>query len=128
MAKKGGWTDGQDAASPFAALAALKDTLPAVIPSSVPPSASPAASVDTAPAAPRQAVVRLERKGRGGKEVTLIQRLGLPPEALEAWALAARKALGCGGAVEDDAIVLQGDHRERAVAWLEKRGVAKISR
>ena len=125
MAKKGGWTDGQDAASPFAALAALKDVVPAA---ATPPAPAAAAPVESPAAIPRQAVVRLERKGRGGKEVTLIQRLGLPAESLEAWALAARKALGCGGAVEDDAIVLQGDLRERAVAWLEKRGVAKISR
>ncbi|HEX9603203.1 MAG TPA: translation initiation factor, partial [Myxococcales bacterium] len=38
-----------------------------------------------------------------------------------------KAALGCGGAVEDDALVLQGDHRDRVRALLEERGVRRIS-
>jgi translation initiation factor 1 len=77
---------------------------------------------------PARAIVRLERKGRGGKEATVVEKLGLPPRTLEAWALEAKRALGCGGAVEGDALVLQGDQRERAVRWLEGKGVRKVVR
>jgi translation initiation factor 1 len=73
-------------------------------------------------------VVRLERKGRGGKEATVVEKLALPPRALEAWAVEARRALGCGGSIEGDAIVLQGDQRDRAVRWLEGKGVRRVVR
>jgi translation initiation factor 1 len=36
-------------------------------------------------------------------------------------------SLGCGGVLEGDALVLQGDHRERLPAMLEKKGVRRIS-
>jgi translation initiation factor 1 len=77
--------------------------------------------------APARAVVRLERKGRGGKEATVVEKLALPPATLEAWADALKRALGCGGSVEGDAIALQGDQRERARLWLEKRGVRRVT-
>lgn len=78
------------------------------------------------PALPARAVVRLERKGRAGKEVTVVEKLALQPRVLAAWADALKRSLGCGGAVEDGAIVLQGDQRERARAWLEKKGVRRV--
>lgn len=80
-----------------------------------------------APAAPTRAVVRLEKKGRGGKEATFVEKLGLPAAELEAWCKAAKAALGCGGVVEGDAIVLQGDLRKRLEPWLTARGVKKVT-
>jgi translation initiation factor 1 len=71
-------------------------------------------------------VIRLERKGRGGKEATLVEKLELSPAALADWLADARRALGCGGAVEDGALVLQGDQRERVARWLEGRGVGRV--
>lgn len=79
------------------------------------------------PAGPARAVVRFERKGRGGKAVTVIEKLGLRPRELEAWLAELKRALGCGGAVEGDALVLQGDLRERAGKLLEARGVRKVT-
>lgn len=76
---------------------------------------------------PARAVVRIERKGRGGKEATLVEKLELPPAALEAWLDAAKRALGCGGALEGGALVLQGDQRDRVARWLEGRGVRKVT-
>ncbi len=76
---------------------------------------------------PARAVVRIERKGRGGKEATLVEKLDLPPATLEAWLDAAKRALGCGGAVEGGALALQGDQRERVARWLERRGVRKVT-
>lgn len=114
---------------PFnAALARLKERLPEGW--SPPTAAEPAPGVDAAPRpvkGPARAVVRLERKGRAGKEATVVEKLALSPEVLRAWSDDLKRALGCGGAVEGDAIALQGDQRERARRWLEARGVRKVT-
>ncbi len=108
--------------NPFAALAGLRDALP---PGQSP--AAPAAVEEVASAAPRRAVIRYERKGRGGKEATVVEQLGLPPAELERWLKDLKKQLGCGGVVEGDALVLQGDQRGRLKAALTARGVKKVS-
>jgi translation initiation factor 1 len=66
--------------------------------------------------------VRLERKGRGGKVVTVIDSLGGSRETLEEVARALKEACGTGGTVKGGSIELQGDHRERAAAALSARG------
>ena len=76
---------------------------------------------------PARAVVRMERKGRGGKEVTVVEQLELEPAELEAWLKALKNALGCGGAVEGDTLVLQGDQRKRLPDLLTSRGVRKVT-
>jgi translation initiation factor 1 len=76
---------------------------------------------------PARALVRLERKGRRGKEVTVVEQLGLPAAALRDWLKELKGALGCGGTVEGDALVLQGDHRDRVRALLEERGVRRVT-
>ena len=114
---------------PFnAALAQLKERLP----EGWSPPAEAEAAPEELPAVraakgPARAVVRLERKGRGGKEATVIEKLGLEPAALARWLDEAKRALGCGGAVEGDTIALQGDQRERARRWLEAKGVRKVT-
>ena len=75
---------------------------------------------------PARAVVRMERKGRGGKEVTVIEQLDLKPTELTVWLKDLKNALGCGGAVEGNSIVLQGDQRKRAAPLLTDRGVRKV--
>ncbi|MGE5047147.1 MAG: translation initiation factor [Deltaproteobacteria bacterium] len=76
---------------------------------------------------PARAVVRMERKGRRGKEVTVVEQLELEPADLEAWLKALKNALGCGGAVEGDSLVLQGDQRKRLPDLLTSRGVRKVT-
>ena len=107
------------AASPFAGLEALRSSLPA--------GTAPAATAPAAPKGPARAVVRMERKGRGGKEVTVVDKLGLRPAELETWCRDLKHALGCGGAVDGELIVLQGDLRSRLPAVLTARGVAKVT-
>jgi len=75
---------------------------------------------------PARAVVRMERAGRGGKEATVVEQLGLPAGELDVWLKALKAALGCGGSIEGDALMLQGDHRTRLPAVLKARGVRKI--
>ena len=89
--------------------------------------AAPAPAPAAEPKGPPRAVVRMERKGRGGKEVTVVEQLALRPAQLEEWLKALKQALGCGGAVEDGTLVVQGDHRPRVKAWLEARGVKRVS-
>ena len=105
--------------NPFAALSLKREELPAG-PAPAPPKAEE-------PKGPARAVVRLERKGRGGKEVTVVEQLGLPEAEREKWLKALKGALGCGGAMEDDTLVLQGDQRERLPALLEARGVRRVT-
>jgi translation initiation factor 1 len=69
----------------------------------------------------------MERKGRGGKEATVIEKLGLPSAQLETWCKELKQALGCGGSVDGESIVLQGDLRQRLPAVLTAKGVAKVT-
>ena len=105
---------------PFAALEHLRDQLPKGPAAPTPP---PKAT----PKGPARAVVRMERKGRGGKEVTIVEKLGLAEKELERWCKELKQALGSGGAVDGDTIVLQGDLRTRIQPVLEKLGVQKVT-
>lgn len=108
--------------STFASLEKLRAQLP---PGPAPAEKSPSTPVQ--PKAPARAVVRLERKQRGGKEVTVIEKLALKPDELERWCKELKQALGCGGAVEGDAIMLQGDLRKRVPEVLTRKGVGKVT-
>jgi translation initiation factor 1 len=52
--------------------------------------------------------------------------LGLSQAELSAWLKSFKASLGCGGTLEGDALVLQGDHRKRLPALLTARGVRKV--
>ena len=69
-------------------------------------------------------VVRVGREtaGRKGKGVTVITGLGLPDAELQALATELKKKCGSGGAVAAGKIEIQGDHRDRLVEELTKRG------
>jgi len=73
-------------------------------------------------------VLRRERKGRGGRTVTVIAGLLLPAPGLAEVARRLRRALGCGASVEGATIVLQGDLGERAAEWLTARGARRVVR
>jgi translation initiation factor 1 len=67
-------------------------------------------------------IVRLHRdkKGRGGKTVTVIT--GLPAGQLDALARELKRLCGTGGTVRGDTLEIQGDHRDRLAPALEARG------
>jgi translation initiation factor 1 len=110
--------------NPFGALAHLRGDAPPAEDTSSEPAPAPAPARGQTIA---RAVIRMERSGRGGKEVTVVEHLALPAGELEKWLRALKSSLGCGGTVEGDAIVLQGDHRKRLPALLTARGVRKIT-
>ncbi len=119
--------------SPFAALEKLRDQVPAGVPQSAaaapgtPSANAPQANAAVAKKGPARAVVRLERKQRRGKEVTVIDKLALPAAELERWCKQLKQTLGCGGTVEAEAIVLQGDFRARLPEVLTGLGVRAVT-
>src|SRR3990172_12316645 len=58
-------------------------------------------------------VLRLEKKGRGGKSVTVVADLPKNQTFLAALAAWLKRACGTGGTVADGAVEIQGDQRER---------------
>ena len=69
-------------------------------------------------------VVRVsrEKKGRGGKTVTLVRGVNLDAEALVALGKRLRAACGAGGTLREGVLEIQGDHRERVAAQLAAEG------
>jgi translation initiation factor 1 len=73
---------------------------------------------------PSDGIVRIAREtqGRGGRGVTVLTGLALPPQQLETLARELKALCGAGGAVRNGRIELQGEHRDRLVAELARRG------
>lgn len=72
--------------------------------------------------------IRRESKGRKGKGVTLIEGLALNAEQLKELAKAMKTHCGCGGAVKQGTIEIQGDKRESVKDFLDNRGIkAKLA-
>ena len=70
-------------------------------------------------------IVRITRqtKGRKGKGVTLVTGLDMDDAAIKLLAAELKKVCGCGGAVKDGVIEIQGDNRDKIKAHLEKKGM-----
>lgn len=79
---------------------------------------------ETAAAPAGDGIVRLhrERKGRGGKAVTLVQGVPLPAPELKQLAKRLKQRCGVGGAVKEGRIEIQGDQRELLKSLLEAEG------
>ncbi len=75
-------------------------------------------------AAPNDGYVRVsrDRKGRGGKTMTVL--VGVPGDDAEHAALAQRlkRLCGSGGTAKDGIIEIQGDHRDKVEAELKRMG------
>ncbi len=69
-------------------------------------------------------VVRVQRstQGRGGKTVTAVRGVPLAAPELQALGKRLKAACGSGGTTKDGVIEVQGDHVERAMAWLQAQG------
>lgn len=80
------------------------------------------AEAETLPPASQKLVLRLERKGRAGKQVTLVQGFVGTSEDLQDLARTLKSKCGTGGSVEDGEIIIQGDFRDRLQALLQSLG------
>lgn len=108
--------------NPFAALAGLREALP----SKTPQLRAEDFPAEPPPEGPARAVVRLARRERDGAEVTRVEELGLPREALESWCQALQRGLACRGTVEGEVLVLEGDQRRSVPELLLRRGVRRV--
>jgi translation initiation factor 1 len=70
----------------------------------------------------QEAHIRREKKGRGGKTVTVVRNLRLTQVDLKALGRHLRQTCGSGGTVKDGTIEIQGDHRERVAEALRGMG------
>lgn len=69
-------------------------------------------------------IVRIQRQtsGRKGKGVSVITGLDLDDNELKSLAADLKKRCGCGGAVKDGTIEIQGDNRDLLKQLLEQKG------
>ena len=68
------------------------------------------------------AIVRLDRKGRGGKAVTVIEGLQLPERESEKLLKRLKAGLGAGGTAKNGSLEIQGDHRDAVMDALTELG------
>lgn len=68
------------------------------------------------------AKLRVEKKGRGGKIVTVVYDLPRNAAFLKELSQELKRACGTGGTVGDGSVELQGDLRERVRAVLSGKG------
>jgi translation initiation factor 1 len=94
-----------------------------------PTTPTPSAQLPANPAAPVRSrqqntpvLVWLDRKGRGGKSVSVIKQVMSPPAGKEALLKLLKTKLGTGGTIKDGDIEIQGDHRDTIVAILKELG------
>ncbi len=74
------------------------------------------------PVRQQTAYVKRDRKGRGGKTVTVIYGLQHTPVRLKELLKTLQSACGAGGTVKETEIEIQGDHRERVAEKLKELG------
>ena len=69
---------------------------------------------------PEDGVVRVLRERRRAGTMSVVT--GLEPRELDEIEKALKRHLGAGGTAKDGVIEIQGDHRDRIVAWFAARG------
>ncbi len=74
--------------------------------------------------APRQQKlrIRLDKKKRAGKVVTLVEGFIGKEKDLEELGKMLKNLCGSGGSVKDNEIIIQGDHQEKVRQWMVKNG------
>ena len=81
---------------------------------------------DTLPPARQRLRIRIERAGRRGKTVTLVTGFVGNSDDLKELGRQLKAHLGTGGTSKDGVIVIQGDVKEKVVAWLRQSGYGDV--
>ncbi|MCB9226843.1 MAG: translation initiation factor [Chitinophagales bacterium] len=66
--------------------------------------------------------VSIDRKKRKGKEVTLVEGFLGHEDDLKELGSQLKKYCGVGGSIKDEVILIQGNFRDKIIAYLEKEG------
>ncbi|MCM1029521.1 MAG: translation initiation factor [Pseudoflavonifractor sp.] len=77
---------------------------------------------ETAPTPTDTLTIFYERKGRGGKQATIIAGFTCSDEQLKTIASQLKQRLGCGGSARGGEILIQGDRRDEARDLLRSMG------
>ena len=77
---------------------------------------------ETLPPSQQRLHVRMERSGRGGKTVTVVDNFVGTDDDLQDLGRTLKTKCGVGGSVKDGQIIIQGDFRERIVTLLKEYG------
>jgi len=81
-------------------------------------------AAETLPKEKQKLKVTLDKKQRAGKVVTLVDGFVGKIEDSEALGKQLKTKCGAGGSVKDGYIIIQGDYREKVIAWLKEWGYA----
>ena len=76
----------------------------------------------TLPPSRQRLIVRIDRRGRAGKQVTLIEGFKGSGDDLAALAKTLKVKCGVGGSAKDGEITIQGDLRDKVTALLTSMG------
>ena len=77
---------------------------------------------DTLPKDKQKLRVKLDTKQRAGKIVTLVEGFIGTTEDMDALGKQLKTKCGAGGSAKDGLIIVQGDYKEKIIAWLKEWG------
>ena len=83
---------------------------------------APEVEAETLPPSKQRLIVAIDRRNRGGKQVTLVSGFVGSADDLKELGRTLKTRCGVGGSAKDGEITIQGDFRDKVVALLKELG------